>query len=171
MQLLVKKLFCNNKWEVRATREAAVYSFLTGLQSYQVRQPAQWPRCRGRVCRNQRFALVFAVRLILRARSRGIAPQAKSPAFRGAGHGSQGRNHTASAPHPSTASIPLLRRSSSQDIQYCVVLASCIGTLAAKASGLLQCGFCPGSCGPLKKPRSSAEVARDGFCFSQRAML
>ena len=96
---------------------------------------------------------------------RRLAPQAKSPAFRSAGHGSLGRNRTAPVPHPSTARAPLRRRSSSQDTQYCVVLASCIGTLAAKASGLLQRGFCPGACGPLGNPRGFKGVARDDLMF------
>ena len=75
---------------------------------------------------------------------------------------------------PSTVSFyrkgQRLRRSSSQDIQYCVVLAPCHRRFAAKAPALLQCGFHPGVTHPQdpqrrSRPRQNGEKRLERLFF------
>ena len=77
---------------------------------------------------------------------------------------------------PSTVSFyrkgQRLRRSSSQDIQYCVVLAPCHCRFAAKAPALLQRGFHPGAARP-QDPQRRSRIEKTGKnawkdCFSCR---
>ena len=66
---------------------------------------------------------------------------------------------------PSTVSFyrkgQRLRRSSSQDIQYCVVLAPCHCRFAAKAPALLQRGFHPGAARP-QDPQRRSRIEKTG---------